>query len=281
MEDLGKSGNLDENVIKRHEISSPQQHSENSEKSEKQNLNTYTQALLQTPTTSGTNTPNSQNTLNLIFNTPPLINMADYDDQAYRNEMIRLQRVGDVEVECFYGKDSENPIEWFNKIQAVAEVRKWGKGADGNGDDDGHLRAAIAATYLRGDALKWYNDVGGAAVGHWDTADADSFKTLFINAMWTDQKKEGWFYELQEMKKGVGETVEEYTRRFKQKKNRADPTGLYPPRFIANTFVRGLDAKSQGLVLMQAPETLEDAVKYAKQAELVVKIEAGDSSVFE
>src|SRR5947207_9131666 len=98
--------------------------------------------------------------------------------------------------------------------------------------------------------------------------------------MWTDQKKEGWFYELQEMKKGVGETVEEYTRRFKQKKNRADPTGLYPPRFIANTFVRGLDAKSQGLVLMQAPGILEDAVKYAKQAELVVKIEAGNGSVF-
>ena len=32
---------------------------------------------------------------------------------------------------------------------------------------------------------------------------------------------------------------------------------------------------------MQVPGTLEDAVKYAKQAELVVKIEAGDSSVFE
>src|SRR5436190_3747928 len=289
LENLGKSGNQDENVIKGQEISSPQQHSENSEKSEKQNLNTYTQALLrtpsttdtQTPTTSGTNTPTSQNTLNLIFNTPPLINMTDYDEQAYRNEMIRLQRVGDVEIECFYGKESVNPIEWFNKIQAVAVVRKWGKGANDLGDDNGRLRAAIAATYLRGEALKWFNDLANNAIGHWDTDDADSFKTLFINAMWTDQKKEGWFYELQEMKKGVGETVEEYTRRFKQKKNRADPTGLYPPRFIANTFVQGLDAKSQGLVLMQAPGTLEDAVKYAKQAELVVKIEAGDSSVFE
>ena len=137
--------------------------------------------------------------------------MADFNDQAYRNEMIRLQRVGDVEIECFYGKESENPIEWFNKIQAVAVVRKWGKGANDLGDDDGHLRAAIAATYLRGDALKWYNDLANNAIGHWDTDDADSFKTLFINAMWTDQKKEGWFYELQEMKKGVGETVEEYT----------------------------------------------------------------------
>jgi len=34
-------------------------------------------------------------------------------------------------------------------------------------------------------------------------------------------------------------------------------------------------------LLMQAPATLEDAVKYAKQAELVVKIEVGDNSVFE
>src|SRR5438034_561184 len=37
LENLGKSGNQDENVIKGQEISSPQQYSENSEKSEKQN----------------------------------------------------------------------------------------------------------------------------------------------------------------------------------------------------------------------------------------------------
>src|SRR5207248_10035639 len=151
----------------------------------------------------------------------------------------------------------------FNKIRAVSDVRKWGKGADGNGDDDGRIRAGITANYLRGEELKWYNGLVNNAIGHWDTNDADSFKTLFINAMWTEQKKEGWFYELQEIKKGSGETVEEYAKRFKQKKERADPTGVYPARFIANIFTSGLNGKSRGRVLMLSPATLEDAIKHA------------------
>ncbi len=99
--------------------------------------------------------------------------------------------------------------------------------------------------------------------------------------MWTEQKKEGWFYELQEIKKGSGETVEEYAKRFKQKKERADPTGIYPPRYIASLFTQGLDTRSRGKVLMFAPTTLEDAIKYAKQAELVERFEVGDTGMIE
>src|SRR6266511_1400155 len=95
--------------------------------------------------------------------------------------------------------------------------------------------------------------------------------------MWTEQKKENWFYELQEIKKGIGETVEEYARRFKQKKERADPTGVYPARFIANIFTSRLNGKSRGRVLMLSPATLEDAIKHAKQAELVERTEMGDT----
>ena len=291
----------DENIIKSPQIHSPFQYSENSEESEnsekQQNIiNTpillqtpSTNSLQETPTSTGTNTPSSQGTLNILFNnptppqdhTPPLVNMADFNDQQFRNEQIRLNRIGDIDVECFYGKDSENPIEWFNKIKAVSDVRKWGKGSDGAGDDNGRLRAEITANYLRGEALKWYNGLAHDAIGHWDTNDADSFKTLFINAMWTEQKKEGWFYELQEIKKGSGETVEEYAKRFKQKKERADPTGIYPPRYIASLFTQGLDTRSRGKVLMFAPTTLEDAIKYAKQAELVERFEVGDTGMIE
>src|SRR6266536_5498853 len=95
--------------------------------------------------------------------------------------------------------------------------------------------------------------------------------------MWTEQKKENGFYELKEIKKGMGETVEEYARRFKQKKEIADPTGVYPARFIANLFTNGLDTRSKGRVLMFAPATLEDAIKHAKQAELVERTEMGDT----
>src|SRR6266498_4299868 len=284
----------EEKDIKRLGISSPFQHSENSEDNNFQNIITPEKSNTTTNTNTGTNTPSTQGTFNRLISNPqtppqvltppiqvvpPVINMADFTDQQFRNEQVRLQRLGEIDIEYFYGKDSENPIEWIGKIIAIADTRSWGTGGDGADiDANGQVKARIVSTYLRGEALKWFNTLPNNSFDNWNTdGSATSFRNVFINAMWTEQKKENWFYELQEIKKGTGETIEEYARRFKSKKERADPTGVYPARFIANLFTNGLDTRNRGRVLMFAPATLEDAIKHAKQAELVERTETGDT----
>src|SRR6266542_3717761 len=284
----------EEKDIKRLGISSPFQHSENSENNNFQNIITPEESNTTTNTNTGTNTPSTQGSFNRLFSNPqtpprvltppiqvvpPVINMADFTDQQFRNEQVRLQRLGEIDIEYFYGKDSENPIEWIGKIIAIADTRSWGTGGDGADiDADGQIKARRESTYLRGEALKWFNTLPNNSFDNWNTdGSATSFRNVFINAMWTEQKKENWFYELQEIRKGNGETVEEYARRFKQKKERADPTGTYPARFIANIFTKGLDGKNRGRVLMLSPTTLEEAIKHAKQAELVERTEMEDT----
>src|SRR6266542_2474304 len=293
-EEIKRGNKNDEKDIKRLGISSPFQHSENSENDNFQNIITPEKSNTTTNTNTETNTPSTQGSFNRLFSNPqtppqvltppiqvvpPVINMADFTDQQFRNEQVRLQRLGEIDIEYFYGKDSENPIEWIGKIIAIADTRSWGTGGDGADiDADGQIKARRESTYLRGEALKWFNTLPNNSFDNWNTdGSATSFRNVFINAMWTEQKKESWFYELQEIKKGIGETVEEYARRFKQKKERADPTGVYPARFIANIFTSGLNGKSRGRVLMLSPATLEDAIKHAKQAELVERTEMGDT----
>src|SRR6266536_902854 len=163
----------EEKDIKRPEISSPFQHSENSEDHNFQNIITPEESNITTNTNTGTNTPSTQGTFNRLFSNPqtppqvltppiqvvpPVINMADFTDQQFRNEQVRLQRLGEIDIEYFYGKDSENPIEWIGKIIAIADTRSWGTGGDGADiDANGQIKARIVSTYLRGEALKWFN----------------------------------------------------------------------------------------------------------------------------
>jgi hypothetical protein len=80
------------------------------------------------------------------------------------------------------------------------------------------------------------------------------------------------------MKKMPTEIVEEYSRRFKKLRKRADSRNVYTTRHMANIFVGGLDAKSKGKVIMMEPTSLEDAIKYAKAAEKAIQMEEGSKS---
>src|SRR5207244_1488473 len=128
IEDTYEKNKYEEKDIKRPRISSPIQHSENSEDHNFQNIITPEKSNTTTNTNTGTNTPSTQGTFNRLFSNPqtppqvltppiqvvpPVFNMANFSDQQYRNEQIRLQRLGEIDIEYFYGKDSENPIEWI------------------------------------------------------------------------------------------------------------------------------------------------------------------------
>src|SRR5207248_585717 len=110
----------EEKDIKRPKISSPFQHSENSESDNFQNIITPKESNTITNTNTGTNTPSTQGSFNRLFSNPqtppriltppqvltppiqvvpPVINMADFTDQQFRNEQVRLQRLGEIDIE--------------------------------------------------------------------------------------------------------------------------------------------------------------------------------------
>src|SRR2546430_7187437 len=74
----------------------------------------------------------------------------------------------------------------------------------------------IAASYLRENAAEWYEtDRGNIAQWHTD-AQNDNFRERFKDYFSSQLKQIQWQVELTNIKQGIGENIEDYSRRFKK-----------------------------------------------------------------
>ena len=84
------------------------------------------------------------------------------------------------------------------------------------GNDYRNNERDIVASYLRENAAEWYEE-DQANIAQWHTdAQNDNFRERFKDYFSSQLKQIQWQVELTNIKQGIGENIEEYSRRFKK-----------------------------------------------------------------
>ena len=240
--------------------------------------------------TTSENSNKSENNfyLNLLFNNPINNNMAtrlemqeifervfgvDPRNPVQAQDTItgKLQAIQNatagyvVNAQTFHGKENEDPTEWIRQLDAayLASGR-----AEGN---NGETKAAYAITLLRDSALDWYNGIKTTNANHltqWTDANADeNLKQRLIDRFTNlaDQRRK--IIELQNIKQNKGESVEDYTKRFKKILRIATRQNNLQEIFKVNFFIQGLEPEIQLQTRLDGPQNLQDAINRAKLVE--------------
>ncbi|GBC11803.1 activity-regulated cytoskeleton-associated protein [Rhizophagus irregularis DAOM 181602=DAOM 197198] len=135
-----------------------------------------------------------------------------------------------VDVPFFYGRDDEDPYEWCRLFEAAFDANGW----------PDNRKIALAAGFLKEAARDWYEeDRGNINQWHID-ANANNFDTRFINYFATAAQRNQWTRELQNIKQGDNESVENYSRRFKKLLNKATQGEALAARYQINYYINGL-----------------------------------------
>jgi hypothetical protein len=69
------------------------------------------------------------------------------------------------------------------------------------------------------------------------------------------------------LRQGATDTVETYARQFKKLLKRVDPNDNTPPSYQIRIFLYGLNPILTPMITLANPNTLNDAIDYAKRAE--------------
>ena len=170
-----------------------------------------------------------------------------------------------VNAQTFHGKESEDPTEWIRQLDAayLASGR-----AEGN---NGEMKAAYVITLLRDSALDWYNGIKTTNANHltqWTDANADeNLKQRLIDRFTNPADQRRKIIELQNIKQNKGESVEDYTKRFKKILRIATRQNNLQEIFKVNFFVQGLEPEIQLQTRLDGPQNLQDAINRAKLVE--------------
>lgn len=123
-------------------------------------------------------------------------------------------------IEHFYGKATEDPMEWLASFNRAATANNW----------TNNRRLQIAPGYLKGVAAQWFDD---ATINYWNnnTYPLASFEPLFIKRFTTLENKSKWHYELHNLQQEKNERVDEYSVRFKRLVAKVDPTNVFPDEY--------------------------------------------------
>jgi hypothetical protein len=164
----------------------------------------------------------------------------------------------------FNGKEDEDVGDWIRRFE-VAFIAS-GKNDDGNGT----RKAAIAATCLEGSALQWYNRMKEAAAGNlvnWANNNNDNDFKHRINRDFTrPEVKRRKMIELRRIKQN-NESVEDYTRRFRNILRIATRGQLLQNEYQVDFYIEGLEPTIGYNVRRQNPANLNDAVNQARREE--------------
>src|ERR1043165_7004895 len=145
---------------------------------------------------------------------------------------------GNVNVPSFSGREDEDVEQWIMKFEAAFTAS--GRAAGNNGVN----KAALAITFFKDNAMDWYQERKNAGAGNlvnWVDADNDNdlkhrMKQKFI----TDDIRNKKMDELHRIRQNVGETVEEYARRFRKTLRIATRNNALGPISQVNFFINGL-----------------------------------------
>ena len=176
-----------------------------------------------------------------------------------------MQAGGIISIPLFYGKEEEDVSDWIRQFEvAFTAIGK----TEGN---DGGRKAAYAAAHLRGAAAQWYNEMKEANVGNltnWQNADDDNDLKDRIRRRFTREDiRRRKMIELRKTKQGVNESVEDYTRRFRQILRVATRGQALADDYQVDFYIEGLEAAIGYQVRRQNPGNLNDTINLARREE--------------
>ena len=221
--------------------------------------------------TSETESETSEYNLNLLFG-ENLVNMAaptfaemrtlfESTFGAHGENMRPIMKVKE-----FYGRDDEDPHEWCAEFEKACAANGW------TGDPNNVRRKDIAASYLRGNAAEWYGaDQANIVQWHIDGQN-DNFRERFKDHFSPESKQIQWQFELTNIKQGTGESIEDYSRRFKSVMRKVNHTNVLAAGVQVNYFIKGLNPIYVTQVMMSNPANLNAAVTQAKLLETGTQI---------
>ncbi|CAB4446911.1 unnamed protein product [Rhizophagus irregularis] len=165
-----------------------------------------------------------------------------------------------VDVPFFYGRDDEDPYEWCQLFEAAFAANGW---LD-------NRKIALAAGFLKEAARDWYEEDRGN-INQWHVNNnANNFDTRLVNYFATAARRNQWTRELQNIKQGEIESVENYSRRFKKLLNKATQGEALAERYQINYYINGLKPFLVGQVVIGNADTLNATITRAKLVELGV-----------
>ncbi len=194
----------------------------------------------------------------------------EMDEAMAKRLSEALENLGEQNVvtpTLFYGKEEEDPTEWIRNFDRAAKANKW----------DEIRKLELVGVYLRGNALRWYEDNEATFIAKEkgeDEEDEDYKKRLykefteeFIRIFTTREHRRSWRQQLENIKQKKDEKVDTYSNRFKRLWKNIDPDGTHEEIYLQR-YVDGLREELADKVYDKDPETLEQAEKLAKKAEI-------------
>ena len=189
---------------------------------------------------------------------------------AGQNIRERIESAGDVSggiisLLQFHRKEDKDVNDWIRQFEvAFATI---GKAAEANGT----RQAAYAATCLKGAAAQWYNEMKETAVGNlinWADADNDNDLKHRIKRRFTrEDVRRRKMLELKKIIQGKNESVEEYTRRFRQILRIATRGNVLADELQVDFYMEGLEPMLGYQVRRENPGNLQDAINRARREE--------------
>ena len=134
----------------------------------------------------------------------------------------------------------------------------------------------IAASYLRGNAAEWYETDRETSHNGIQTHRMNNFRERFKDYFSPQSKQIQWQEELTNIKRGIGENIEDYSRRFKKIMRKVKHLNLLADGVQVNYFIKGLNPLYIIQIMMTAPANLNVAVTQIKLLETGMQI-AGSS----
>ncbi|EXX67813.1 hypothetical protein RirG_110950 [Rhizophagus irregularis DAOM 197198w] len=172
---------------------------------------------------------------------------------------------GVISVPLFYGKEDEDVNDWVRQFEVAFTAV--GKAAGANGT----RQAAYAAAHLRGAAAQWYNEMKEVNVSHlvnWADVDNDNDLKHRIKRRFTrEDVRRKKMLELRKTRQEVNESVEEYTRRFRQILRIATREHALAEECQVDHYIEGLEPTIGYQVRRQNPANLNGAIDIAVREE--------------
>src|SRR6266540_475869 len=169
-----------------------------------------------------------------------------------------------VELEEFYEKVEEDPLDFLKKFEEASEVNNWSN----------KRKVKLISKYLKGNAKFWFEDLPETT--YWTAEDfsddaedttqnfVDQFKAKFV----TEEKKQNWYTQLSKLKQKKGESTTTFTNKFMRVYRKLDPNkNQIPNGIILPMYKQALKLSIAWKLHEKDPDDIEQAFKIAKRVE--------------
>ncbi len=169
-----------------------------------------------------------------------------------------------VELEEFYEKVEEDPLDFLKKFEKAFEV---------NNQSNKH-KVKLIGRYLKGNAKFWFKDL--SKINYWIAKDfskntedtiqnfVDQFKAKYV----IEEKKQNWYTQLSKLKQRKEESTMTFINKFMRIYRKLDPNkNQIPNGIILPMYKQALKLSITRKLHEKDPTDIEQAFKIAKKVE--------------